>query len=125
MRIFGLFCMGVLLSCGSSEETNTSQTGGCDANETTALRIGHAVFGEFAEYATNDEVTLVAAPQGGFGVAIYIETEGLVANAEVELTLDVLYEGKLYGSFFSEQQLFCQENGYGMLWDVVVGCLKR
>ena len=53
--------------------------------------------------------------------AIYIETEGLVANEEVALTLDVLYQGKLYGTFFSEQQLFCQESGYGMLWDVVVG----
>lgn len=121
MRIVYLFCVSLLLSCSTTEETATSQTGGCDANATAALRIGHSLFGEFAEYATHEEATLVAAPQGGFGVAIYIETEGLVTDAEVQLTLDVLYQGELYGSFFSEQQLFCQENGYGMLWDVVVG----
>jgi hypothetical protein len=112
----------VLAGCGSStEETTTTQTQSCTSDDAGALRIGRSLFGEFAEYQKHEEVTLVAAPQGGFGVAIYIETDGLVANEEVALTLDVLYQGKLYGSFFSEQQLFCQESGYGMLWDVVVG----
>ena len=113
----------VLAGCGSSTEetTTTTQTQGCSSDEAGVLRIGKSLFGEFAQYQKLEEVTLVAAPQGGFGVAIYIETEGLVANEEVALTLDVLYQGKLYGTFFSEQQLFCQESGYGMLWDVVVG----
>ena len=75
-------CTDTNSSTGTTMTTETTESG-CDATATTALRIGHAVLGEFAEYATHDEVTLVAAPQGGFGVAIYIETEGLVANAEV------------------------------------------
>lgn len=122
MRNLSLLCLVALLGCGTStEETTTTQTQSCTSDSAGVLRIGRSLFGEFAQYQKHEEVTLVAAPQGGFGVAIYIETDGLVANEEVALTLDVLYQGKLYGSFFSEQQLFCQESGYGMLWDVVVG----
>ncbi len=70
-------------------------------------------------------VTLDVAPQGGYGVSIRAKTTGLVTE-DLGGTIDVLLETELdgtqAGSFLNQgTNLYCQADGTGLLWGVVVG----
>ena len=94
----------------------------CDGSADASVVIGKGTGGLFEAFATDEAVGVQQAPQGGNGVSVQLETTGLVANAAVDVTLEVEVEGVTEGSFLSEAvQLFCTDDGKGTLWGLVVG----
>ncbi len=87
-----------------------------------ALVIGSGVGDVFTPYEDGAVVGLSVAPQGGFGVAVRASTTGLVTDDVVDVLLETRIDGALVGSFLNEQvTLYCQDDGSGLLWGVVVG----
>lgn len=97
----------------------------CEGGEAPTIHLGDGVGGAFLAYEDEQEVPLRNAPQGGFGVTVIIATEGLPANEDslVDVQLDVRQGGELKGTFLSANApLRCRstEEG-GLINDVVVG----
>jgi hypothetical protein len=113
--------LGIVLSiaCASDKPAETDQCGGEDS---VSLQLGTGAGSEFYPLEPNDSVTLGVAPQGGFGVSIRALTTGLNTDDYVDVLLKSEIGGAPTGEFLSESvQLFCQDDGHGMLWGVVVG----
>jgi len=94
----------------------------CDPVETPTLLIGQGSAGEFTLLQDGDPVTLDVAPQGGYGVSVRARTTGLSTEGTVDVLLETALEGVNSGSFVNKgTQLYCQDDGTGLLWGVVVG----
>jgi hypothetical protein len=86
------------------------------------VTIGTGAGSEFYVIEDGDTVGLDVAPQGGFGVSVRAMTTGLKADDIVDVNLVTEIDGVQSGQFLSEGvQLYCQEDGTGLLWGVVVG----
>lgn len=93
----------------------------CLSDEDPALVLGQGAGSEFSPFESGDGVTLDVAPQGGFGVSVRASTVGVLVG-NVDVLLEVELDGANVGSFLSRGvPLFCQEDGTGLLWGVVVG----
>mgnify|MGYP000480294305 CR=1 FL=1 len=87
------------------------------------ILLGDGVGGAFAEFEDGQEVGLSVAPQGGFGVAVLVRTDGLAASVDskADVRLAVEMDGDLVGDFLLEDAaLLCQDEG-GLISGVVVG----
>jgi hypothetical protein len=97
----------------------------CSGQDDPVVRLGQGVGGAFEELEDEQEVSLAVAPQGGFGVAVVMETAGLSAGdeeiADVELNTEI--DGELTGTFLLEDApLLCKSDGTGgTISGVVVG----
>jgi hypothetical protein len=112
--------------CPSSKnigEDDTQTTGpSCDGTGSPSVIIGTGAGADFYPLEDGDSVGLDVAPQGGFGVSIRAQTTGLKANDIVDVNLITEVHGVQSGQFLNEGvQLYCQEDGTGLLWGVVVG----
>lgn len=91
-------------------------------HDALSLTIGTGQASEFNALVPGDAVTLDVAPQGGYGVSIRAKTTGLNTDGPVEVLLETEIEGILSGSFVNlGTNLYCQDDGAGLLWGVVVG----
>ena len=117
--------LGIVLSiaCAPSEKpSDTDDNVPCEGSDTVSVQLGTGASSDFYPLEPHDSVTLDAAPQGGFGVSIRALTTGLKADDVVDVLLKSEIGGAQTGEFLSEGvQLFCQEDGHGMVWGVVVG----
>lgn len=110
-----------LVGCGDKAGDSSSSAVVCSSESAAALTIGYGVGEDFSAYAAESTVGLSVAPQGGFGVAVRAATDGL-ASGEVSVLLETMLDGQLAGSFLNESvTLYCQDDGSGLLWGVVVG----
>jgi len=118
------------VACSGKDNAQTSVTDtagntvvdGCDPEADPSLVIGQGAGAEFFALDEGAEVGLDVAPQGGFGVSVRATTTGLVADNPVDVLLEVEYNGENVGSFVNEgSTLYCQDDGTGLLWGVVVG----
>jgi len=103
---------------GSPEEVS------CDPADHSeiALIIGTGQGSEFTPIEEGSLVTLDVAPQGGYGVSVRAKTAGLNTEEAVDVLLETALEGNESGSFVNEgTNLYCQDDGMGLLWGVVVG----
>lgn len=119
MRHWSLLLLLVIAGCDSAEPDPDPCTDDFEA----AIEIGHGVSGAFERFEPDQEVDLVSAPQGGFGVQVRVRTEGLEAGetALVTLLLETVIEGEVVGSFENpDQALTCTDTG-GLVFGVVVG----
>jgi hypothetical protein len=112
----------------STEETGLSTEDLCAGQGDSSLSIGYGSGSEFLPYELGAEVGLAAAPQGGFGVWIRAKTQGIRAaegetpHATTAVLLETRIDGVVVGSFLNETvEVYCQEEGTGLLWDVAVG----
>jgi hypothetical protein len=116
-----------LLGCGDKDDSAAADTPppafDCAGGGDLTMTIGeNLVGGAFAEMEDGDVVGVAAAPQGGLGVFVSARTTGLVSDNPVDVLLEVEVEGALLGTYLSEGvQLYCQEDGSGLLWGVAVG----
>jgi hypothetical protein len=110
-----------LVACGDKGEETGAEVLSCTSLDDTSLTIGFGVGEDFTAYENESVVGLSVAPQGGFGVAVRASTSGLAAG-EVSVLLETVIDGELVGSFLNESvTLYCQDDGSGLLWGVVVG----
>ncbi|MDG1137196.1 MAG: hypothetical protein P8N28_02950 [Phycisphaerales bacterium] len=117
-------CLSTILSltwgCASSKQAD--EPGLCDGSGEPTVQIGTGAGSEFYPLNEGDSVSLDVAPQGGFGVSVRAVTTGLKGDDVVDVNLITELNGVQSGEFLSEGvQLYCQEDGNGMLWGVVVG----
>jgi hypothetical protein len=91
-------------------------------HDTLSLSIGTGQGDEFNALTEGEAVTLSVAPQGGYGVSIRAKTTGLNTEEPIDLLLETEIDGALSGSFVNVgTNLYCQDDGLGLLWGVVVG----
>jgi hypothetical protein len=94
----------------------------CAGEGSTSVQLGTGAGSEFSPIEDGSKVGLDVAPQGGFGVSVRAKTTGLVADDSVSVLLEPYIDGESAGSFLNEAvQLYCQDDGGGLLWGVVVG----
>ena len=114
-------CLSLLGACSNDGE-DTGPVDPCADLGSPSLVLGTGAGGEFNTISPGDALGLAAAPQGGFGVPVRARTTGLVADAPVDVLLETEIDGVLTGTFLNEGvQLYCQEDGTGMLWSITVG----
>jgi hypothetical protein len=115
--------MFVMLSVGCTDKDDTdAPTEVCDATASPKVSLGRGTGGAFEALESGTPVGVQQAPQGGNGVSILIQTEGLKTGGPVNVKLDVEIAGVNEGSFLAEEiQLFCQDDGTGMIFGQVVG----
>ena len=114
-----LLLLSTLLGCDSEE----ADPDPCTHDFDPAIAIGYGVGGAFEVFTRDQEVGLVIAPQGGFGVDVLVRTEGLAAGDTtlVTLLLEHLIDGEVVGRFENPNQaLTCTDEG-GLVFGVVVG----
>ncbi|MGB0638593.1 MAG: hypothetical protein ACPGTU_04625 [Myxococcota bacterium] len=127
MHWFPVVLISSMMIACSSKENDTGQTKNvgpsCDGGGTTSVEIGTGAGAEFNPLSDGDTVSLVVAPQGGFGVSVRAQTSGLKADDLVDVLLVTEIDGVQSGEYLNESvQLYCQEDsGNGLLWGVVVG----
>lgn len=106
---------------GTQDDTETTGPN-CDGSGSSSVIIGTGAGADFYPLEDGDAVGLDVAPQGGFGVSIRAQTTGLKANEIVDVNLITELDGVQSGQFLNEGvQLYCQDDGTGLLWGVVVG----
>jgi len=112
----------------SPDETGLSPEELCAGQGDSSLTVGYGSGAEFWPYELGAEVGLAPAPQGGFGVWIRAQTQGIraaegeVPHATTAVLLETRIDGVVVGSFLNETvEVYCQEDGKGLLWDVAVG----
>lgn len=94
----------------------------CEGAGEPSVTLGTGAGHSFDALEDGAEVELDIAPQGGFGVSVRASTSGLRADEAVEVFLEPLIDGESAGSFVNPAvQLYCQDDGSGLLWGVVVG----
>ncbi len=94
----------------------------CAGEGSSSVVIGQGVGSDFYPFEGGETVGLSVAPQGGFGVEVRAATTGLTADDDVPVLLVTEIDGVEVGSFLNESvQLYCQDDGTGLLWGVVVG----
>jgi hypothetical protein len=116
----------VTIACSSKgADTGQAKNAGvdCDGGGSQSVEIGTGAGSEFNALSDGDTVSLVVAPQGGFGVSVRAQTTGLKADDLVDVLLVTEIDGVQSGDYLNESvQLYCQEDsGSGLLWGVVVG----
>jgi len=118
--LFSLGCPASKDDAG--DDTQDSSGPSCDGSGQQSVTIGTGAGAEFYVIEDGDTVGLDVAPQGGFGVSVRAMTTGLKADDIVDVNLITEIDGVQSGQFLSEGvQLYCQEDGTGLLWGVVVG----
>jgi len=112
----------VAAGCKGPQPQDTGITVDCEGSGPTSLVIGQGAGSTFIPLETGDSVGLDVAPQGGFGVSVRALTTGLKANDLVDILLVTEIAGVEVGSFLNEEgTLYCQDEGFGLIWGVVVG----
>lgn len=97
----------------------------CTSGDAPQVSIGNGVGGAFAPFEEGAPVTLSVAPQGGFGVAIVVETQDLQAGDDVpaQVRMAVEIDGTNAGEFtLPREELTCRDDGSaGFLSGITVG----
>lgn len=118
-------CSGGDSTGDASDGTDTNGDSGvaeCGTESAAQLVIGQGSGSAFQALTPNQAVGLDVAPQGGFGVSVRAMTTGLSTDSPTDVTLDTYLDGELAGHFVAEDQtLYCQDDGRGLVWGVVVG----
>ncbi len=100
---------------------------GCEPSGAPSLVVGTGLAGDFYPLEDGDTVGLTSAPQGGFGVGVRAQVQGLVVdegdgNAPLPVVLETYIGETLSASFTNTgATAYCQEDGSGLVWDLVVG----
>lgn len=102
---------------------------GCDPGSDPEIFFGAGVGGAFELLEPGAEVTLVSAPQGGFGVSVLVGTRGLQAAAGERVTAELVSSSDSVpeaGSTFAlNATLDCKADAvggaHGVIYGVVVG----
>ena len=127
MHWFPVVLTSSLMMACSNKGTDTGAinniVNGCDSSGEKSVTIGTGAGSDFNPLMDGDSVSLVVAPQGGFGVSVRAQTTGLKADDIVDVLLVTEIDGVQSGDFLNQGvQLYCQEeSGNGLLWGVVVG----
>ena len=115
-------------SKGDGEDTSLSISELCAGEGEPSMEIGYGTGSEFWPFEPGAEVGLAPAPQGGYGVWVRARTSGIQAaqgdtpHSTSAVLLETYIGGELAGSFLNETvEVYCQEDGSGLLWDVAVG----
>ncbi|MCC7073827.1 MAG: hypothetical protein IT383_21140 [Deltaproteobacteria bacterium] len=106
----------------------------CMSQQSPSVEIGRLVgSSEFEPFESGDEVVLGFAPQGGNGVMATLRTLGMSAHetmiifprsvsTEVRITgTDEAGAAELLGDFPLGASIYCIENSYGLVTNVVFG----
>ena len=118
-------------SCSGKDDSNdpgSTNDALCAGEGPSSLEIGYGSGAEFWPYEAGESVGLAPAPQGGYGVWVRARTSGIRAqegdtpHATSAVLLETYIDGEKVGSFLNETvEVYCQEDGKGLLWDVAVG----
>jgi hypothetical protein len=122
MRLFLPLLVFACSDGDKDDDTSTASGPNCDGTGDLGLTIGTGAGDVFNEVTEGAVVGLDIAPQGGFGVSIRAKTTGLKADDLVDILLVTEMNEVQVGSFLNEQgTLYCQDDGHGLIWGVVVG----
>jgi len=117
-----LLLLGLLGCIDDPDKDKTPVELLCEGDGEPSVQLGIGAGSEFVPIENGMKVGLDVAPQGGFGVSVRAKTTGLRADASVSVLLEPYIEEELSGTFLNEAvQLYCQDDGSGLLWGVVVG----
>ena len=116
----------ISLAIGCQKDVqDTAQS--CEPSGAPSLVVGAGLAGDFYAFEEGQTVGLTSAPQGGFGVGVRAKVTGLVVdegdgNAPLPVLLETYLDGVLSASFTNTgATAYCQEDGTGLVWDLVVG----
>ena len=115
----------ISLSIGCKDGPDTGL--GCEPTGEPSLVVGSGLGGDFYPFEAGQTVGLTSAPQGGFGVGVRAKVSGLVVdegdgNAPLPVLLETDLDGTLSDSFTNTgATAYCQDDGTGLVWDLVVG----
>ena len=115
----------ILLAIGCEGDQDTGL--GCAPTGEPTLVVGTGLAGDFYPFESGQTVGLTSAPQGGFGVGVRAKVSGLVVdegdgNAPLPVVLETELDGTLSDTFTNTgATAYCQDDGSGLVWDLVVG----
>ncbi len=111
------------VACGDDPAPEPEVPEACLGSDQPNLELGHGVGGAFAPLADAEEVGLIAAPQGGFGVTVLVRTRGLaVVDNPLRFSLEPWVDDEVAGHFEFDRRIQCLSNGTGgLLNGTVVG----
>lgn len=115
----------ISLSIGCKDAQDTGM--GCEPAGEPSLVVGSGLAGDFYPFEQGQTVGLTSAPQGGFGVGVRAQVTGLVVdegdgNAPLPVLMETDLDGTLSDSFTNTgATAYCQDDGSGLVWDLVVG----
>ena len=91
---------GLSLGCTAGETLDT-RSGECFVDAPPEVRVGRFDNQSFSTLEDEAAVETMASPQGGFGIILYMETEGLSSEPEHEvgIEIDTLLGGERMGGF--------------------------
>lgn len=94
----------------------------CEGEGEPGVRLGGGVGGIFVDIEPNEPLTLAAAAQGGNGVRVNVRTTGLDTRDPMDVEVAGWLGGQESAVFvFEDVQLFCQDDGEGMVEGLTVG----
>lgn len=115
--------ISLAIGCKDTQDTGL----GCEPSGEPTLTVGTGLAGDFYPFEDGQTVGLTSAPQGGFGVGVRAKVSGLVVdegdgNAPLPVLMETYLDGSLSDSFTNTgATAYCQEDGSGLVWDLVVG----
>lgn len=119
IQFFSLTLMFLFVACSDDAMVEDP----CTTLDSPEVMLGSGVGGQFSAFIDNEEVGLVVAPQGGFGVQTVIRTHGLAAGngTLATATLDVTVDDQQAGTFTVDAPLQCSDGIGGQIFGQVVG----
>jgi len=113
VALFSVGCTG-----GSGNGDTGDQADLCAGSDMASIEVGGPTGDPFVPFTDGEEVGTITPPQGGYGLAVRVHTEGLAAGEGeyVDLLLDLEHEGVNEGTFFTPGvPLLCQDPELGGL----------
>ncbi len=123
LAIMRSWTLALVLCLLSVMHAGCEPDGGCASGDAPTVTLGHLVNDAFARLADGEDVDIIMAPQGGYGVAVDAQTTGLFANQESRSTIHVVTEvdGASAGEFVLYQQSIVCDGEHGIASGIVVG----
>lgn len=116
--------LAICLSAGcTAGDTPDTRSGACFVDAPPEVRVGRYDDQSFSTLEDEAAIETLASPQGGFGILLYMETEGLSAEPdhEVEIEIDTLLGGERMGGFFLERApLRCEGEAPGFFGGMLI-----
>ena len=112
------FSVSLLTSCSTSstpqeDDETEAENPLCTTEVEAGAFLGKGVGGAFVPFEDQESVSIMVAPQGGFGIGVVMRTEGLLAGsmrfAEVQMLVKI--NGMNEGRYKTEMGISCGELG--------------
>lgn len=120
--LLGFSALAPPVACEPVAGPDAGPSAGCTTGAAPTVELGHGVDGAFVALAAAESVSIVVAPQGGYGMGVWARTTALEADDDSRATVHVATEidGAEAGRFVLYQQPLPCVGGAGLATTVVL-----